>query len=180
MRDPAIQLPKLLCALALGCAACATTPRALTGPSAPAQQRFAAHESARLVPLLLEVLRFHTVQGDAAARAAQQEWVRSTARSLGLVAREAGLVTEVELAGPPGAPVLGLVVHGDVQPVDEKAWSVPPFEPRVVDAAGGPRVQGRGAADDKGPLVQALLALSALGQSGIPRTHTVRAAGGQR
>jgi acetylornithine deacetylase/succinyl-diaminopimelate desuccinylase-like protein len=168
-------MPKLLCLLALHCAACATAPRPVfTGPAAPAQQRLAAHESARLVPLLLEVLRFHTVQGDTAARAAQQEWVRTTARSLGLVAREAGLVTEVELAGPPGAPVLGLVVHGDVQPVEEKAWSVPPFEPRVVDAPGGPRVQGRGAADDKGPLVQAMLALSALGQSGLARTHTVR------
>ena len=35
-------------------------------------------------------------------------------------------------------------------------------------------VYGRGAADDKGPLVQALLAMKALEQSGIARTHTVR------
>jgi acetylornithine deacetylase/succinyl-diaminopimelate desuccinylase-like protein len=157
----------LAAACALLCACAASRPL-------PPQERLATHEAQRLVPLLLEVLRFHTVQGDAAARAAQQEWVRSTARDLGLVAREAGLVTEVELPGPAGAPVLGLVVHGDVQPVDEKAWSVAPFEPRVVDGPHGPQVVGRGAADDKGPLVQALLAMAALGRSGAARTHTIR------
>jgi succinyl-diaminopimelate desuccinylase len=35
-------------------------------------------------------------------------------------------------------------------------------------------VLGRGAADDKGPLVQALLAMKALERAGAPRTHTIR------
>ncbi len=35
-------------------------------------------------------------------------------------------------------------------------------------------IWGRGSADDKGPLVQALLAMAALRTSGLPRTHTVR------
>ncbi|HWE23538.1 MAG TPA: M20/M25/M40 family metallo-hydrolase, partial [Myxococcales bacterium] len=83
---------------------------------------------------------------------------------------DAGSITEIELPGPAGAPVLGLMVHGDVQPVDEKAWRIPPFAGVVRDG----RVWGRGAADDKGPLVQALLSMAALKDAGPPRTHAIR------
>src|SRR5256885_2056532 len=139
---------------ALACA-CATVPRAQPDRS-------------RLQPLLLEAIRFPTVAGNDQARRDQQAWLLRTAASLGLQARDAGPVTEIELAGPAGAPVLGLVVHGDVQPVDEKQWTVPPF---AGEAKGGV-IYGRGAADDKGPLVQALLAMHAIRD--LPRTHTVR------
>src|SRR5437764_11932938 len=142
-------------ALLLVAAACASAPR-----SRP--------ERTQLEPLLLEAIRFPTVAGNDQARIDQQQWLLRTAASLGLVARDAGPVTEIELSGPPGSPVLGLVVHGDVQPVDEKQWSVPPFAGVVRDGA----VYGRGAADDKGPLVQALLAMHAL--RNVKRTHTLR------
>ena len=122
----------------------------------------------RLAELTAEAIRFPTVAGDLAARAGFQAWLEKTARGLGLQTRNAGKVTEVELPGPPGAPVLGLVVHGDVQPVEASAWTVPPFEGLVRDG----RVIGRGAADDKGPLVQALLAMAALEDE--RRTHTIR------
>src|SRR5437868_1610419 len=39
---------------------------------------------------------------------------------------------------------------------------------------GSTMLQGRGAADDKGPLVQALLAMAALRDKGPARTHTIR------
>jgi succinyl-diaminopimelate desuccinylase len=120
--------------------------------------------------MLADVIRFATVDGNSTAHAAQKTWLLKTADSLGLVARDAGTMTEIDLPGPAGAPVLGLVVHGDVQPVEETSWKVPPFAGVVRDGA----VWGRGAADDKGPLVQALLALSALKASGPPLTHTVR------
>jgi succinyl-diaminopimelate desuccinylase len=142
-------------ALLVAAAACASGPR--TRP-----------ERAHLEPLLLEAIRFPTVAGNEEARLAQQGWLLRTAASLGLVARDAGPVTEIELPGPPGAPVLGLVVHGDVQPVDEAQWSMPPFAGIVRDGA----VYGRGAADDKGPMVQALLAMHAIRDA--PRTHAVR------
>jgi predicted dipeptidase len=132
------------------------------------QQHYDRVESKRLVPMLSEVLQFSTVAGDDAAFNAQRAWLEKTARELGLVFRDAGKVTEIEMPGP--KPVLGLVVHGDVQPVDADAWSFPPFSGRV---AGG-YVLSRGSADDKGPLVQALLAMAALKNSGIRRTHTVR------
>src|SRR5437868_3521668 len=141
--------------LLLAAAACASAPR-----SRP--------ERAHLQPLLLEAIRFPTVAGNEQARADQQQWLLRTAASLGLVARDAGLVTEIELPGPIGAPILGLVVHGDVQPVDAAQWTAPPFAGVLREGA----IYGRGAADDKGPLVQALLAMHALRDA--PRTHTIR------
>src|SRR3954447_21670324 len=83
--------------------------------------------SPQLVPLLTEVLRFPTVEGNTDARDRQQKWIESVGTSLGFSVRNAGLITEVELPGPANSPVLGLVVHGDVQPVNEAEWSFPPF-----------------------------------------------------
>jgi|SRR5215212_6093902 len=128
------------------------------------------HESKRLVPMLSEVIRFPTYEGNDEAHAAQKAWLMKTAKDLGFVARDAGKITEIELPGPKNAPVLGLVIHGDVQPVDVEAWTFPPFEGRVENGY----VLGRGAADDKGPLVQALLAMKALKESNVKRTHTIR------
>jgi len=138
--------------------------------AAGAHARYDEAAAPRAAELLAQSVRFATVAGNEAAHAAQKDWLLRTAGALGLTARDAGAVTEIELPGPPGAPVLGLMVHGDVQPVDEKAWTVPPFAGVVRDG----RVWGRGAADDKGPMVQALLAMSALKEAGPPRTHTVR------
>jgi succinyl-diaminopimelate desuccinylase len=139
--------------------------------AAKVTQHYDAVESKRLVPMLSEVLHFPTVAGDNDARHDQQAWLLRTAKELGFVARDAGLVTEIDLpATKKDAPVLGLVVHGDVQPVEAESWTFPPFEGRVENGY----VYGRGAADDKGPLVQALLAMKALEQSGVPRTHTIR------
>jgi predicted dipeptidase len=138
--------------------------------SSPVLQHYERHEAKQLVPMLLEVLRFPTDQYNADAHAAQKAWLATTARDLGFVTRDAGKITEIELPGPANAPVLGLVIHGDVQPAEPDAWSFPPYEGRVENGF----VLGRGAADDKGPLVQALLAMKALRESGIARTHTIR------
>ena len=128
------------------------------------------HEAPRLVPMLSEVIRFRTYADNPDAHAEQKAWLMATAKELGFEARDAGKITEIELAGPKGAPVLGLVIHGDVQPADEESWSFPAFGGDVRDGY----VLGRGSADDKGPLIQALLAMKALRESGIKRTHTIR------
>ena len=86
--------------------------------------------------------------------------------------RDAGLVTEIELPGPTRrARCSGLLVHGDVQPVEDGKWTIPPSKGVVRDG----QVLGRGSADDKGPLVQALLAMAALcATARSQRTHTIR------
>lgn len=132
-------------------------------------QAYRKHWAPRMQPLLSEVLRFPTVAGNEKARADQQAWLLKVGKELGFTVRDAGKVAEIELPGPAGAPVLGLVVHGDVQPVDDH-WSIPPFEGAVKDGV----VLGRGAADDRGPLVQALLAMRTLADAKLPRTHTLR------
>jgi predicted dipeptidase len=138
-------------------------------------KHYEAHESKHLVPMLSEVIQFPTHQFDAEAHASQKAWLLKTAADLGFVARDAGKITEIEL--PPSsptdaakAPVLGLVIHGDVQPADAETWSFPPYSGGVENGY----VLGRGAADDKGPLIQALLSMKALAESGLPRTHTIR------
>ncbi|MCU1284008.1 MAG: hypothetical protein JWO13_358 [Acidobacteriales bacterium] len=139
-------------------------------PSLEARKIYEQKYSARLVPLLTQVLRFPTIEGNTSARDQQQKWIESIGTELGLNVRNAGLVTEVELPGPKDAPVLGLIVHGDVQPVNEAEWRFPPFAGVEKDGV----VYGRGSADDKGPLVQALLAMAALRDSSLPRTYTIR------
>jgi predicted dipeptidase len=132
--------------------------------------RYEQHEAPRLVPMLSEVIRFRTYANNPEAHAEQKAWLMKTANELGFVARDAGKITEIELPGPDNAPVLGLVIHGDVQPAEEDAWTSPACAGAVRAGLG----LGRGAADDKGPLIQALLAMKALKESGIARTHTIR------
>jgi succinyl-diaminopimelate desuccinylase len=140
-------------------------------PASTVHQRFDANESKQLVPMLQEVIAFATYAGNDEAHAAQKAWLARVAADLGFTLRDAGKVTEIELpATVAGAPVLGLVIHGDVQPVEADAWSFPPFSAKVENGY----VYGRGSADDKGPLVQTLLAMHALKESGLARTHTIR------
>jgi predicted dipeptidase len=124
----------------------------------------------RVVPLLTEVVGFATYEGNDAAHAAQKAWLESIADELGFEFRDGGAMYDVTLPGPENAPVLGLLVHGDVVEVEESKWSFPPFDATVVDGM----IQGRGVADDKGPLVQALLAMKALAESEMERHATIR------
>ena len=133
------------------------------------EQSYKSNWAPRMVPLLTEVIRFPTVAGNAKAFADQKAWLTRVATELGFTVRDKGKVTEVELPGPDGAPVLGLAVHGDVVPVDDH-WTIPPFAGVMKNGM----VLGRGSADDKGPMIQALLVMKTLAASDKARTHTIR------
>ncbi|NLF80221.1 MAG: M20 family metallopeptidase, partial [Clostridia bacterium] len=88
-----------------------------------------------------------------------------------------GLVTEnidgyLGLARLPGASEeeIGVLSHLDVVPANAEEWESPPFAPQT--RAG--RIYGRGAIDDKGPLIATLYATLALAETiSQPLPHTV-------
>ncbi|MEV0172114.1 dipeptidase [Streptomyces sp. NPDC050803] len=72
------------------------------------------------------------------------------------------------LPGPAGAKTVLLYAHYDVQPpLNESAWTTPPFELTERDG----RWYGRGAADCKGGVIMHLLALRALKANGGVPVH---------
>ncbi|MFG2968107.1 dipeptidase [Streptomyces sp. NPDC048288] len=72
------------------------------------------------------------------------------------------------LPGPEGAKTVLLYAHYDVQPpLDEAAWTPPPFELTERDG----RWYGRGSADCKGGVIMHLLALRALRANGGVPVH---------
>lgn len=64
---------------------------------------------------------------------------------------------------------IGILSHIDVVPVGD-GWTFPPFEGTVHQG----KLYGRGAVDDKGPMVAALYAMKAVRDSGLPVKNHVR------
>jgi len=66
---------------------------------------------------------------------------------------------------------VGIVTHGDVQPVDPKKWKKSPF---VLDQTSEPgKLLARGAEDDKGPIATALYAMKALKDQQLPLSKRI-------
>jgi dipeptidase D len=66
---------------------------------------------------------------------------------------------------------VGIVTHGDVQPVDPGKWKKSPF---VLDQTSEPgKLLARGAEDDKGPIATALYAMKALKDQQLPLSKRI-------
>lgn len=122
----------------------------------------------KIIEATSQLIRFRTVAGDVPNRLnpefiRQKEFLRTLSASLGLGFRDVdGYVQEIWIGG--GGEPFGLMVHSDVQPVDETEWTHPPWEGEVKDGA----IWGRGSIDDKGALVAIMYGMRAILDSGVP------------
>ncbi len=72
-------------------------------------------------------------------------------------------------AEDPDAEIFGIAGHLDVVPEGE-GWSVDPFEAKLSEDW----ILGRGAQDDKGPVIACLYGMKALQEAGLTPTRTIR------
>jgi acetylornithine deacetylase/succinyl-diaminopimelate desuccinylase-like protein len=149
-----------------------TEPGAVDASALAEALRVARAGRATAVDELVELCAIPSVSALPAHRGdvrAAAEWAADRLRRLGMeVEVLEGSVHPVVLAhwlGRPGAPVLGIYNHFDVQPADPLGeWTSPPFEPQVRDGF----VYARGVSDNKGSLVAGVKALEALFAAGAP------------
>lgn len=84
--------------------------------------------------------------------------LETQAKALGLDYKDDGYVVIIGLGQQEER--LGIITHGDVQPVNPKKWQKSPFELDTTSEVG--RIIGRGTEDDKGPISTALYAMKAI------------------
>ena len=90
--------------------------------------------------------------------------LKEEAERLGLDYADHGWTVIVGLGK--GSERVGIVTHGDVQPVDPSKWKKSPF---VLDRTSEPgKLIARGAEDDKGPIATALYAMKTIRDRQIP------------
>jgi len=90
--------------------------------------------------------------------------LKEEAERLGLDYADHGWTVIVGLGK--GSERVGIVTHGDVQPVDPSKWKKSPF---VLDRSSEPgKLIARGAEDDKGPIATALYAMKTIRDRQIP------------
>jgi len=115
-----------------------------------------------------ELIRFKTYATDVANRfnpefIRQKEYLRNLAEKLGLNFNDVdGYIQEIWIGK--GDESFGIMSHSDVQPVEESEWSRDPWSGEIVDGT----VWGRGAVDDKGPIIAVMYGMRALLDSGFP------------
>ena len=73
-----------------------------------------------------------------------------------------------------GDELIGIIGHLDVVPANEDDWTYSPFVPTIVDN----KIYGRGAIDDKGPVIASLFAMKSvmdyINENNIPINKRIR------
>ncbi len=113
---------------------------------------------------LKEFIRFPSVSTDSKFKegmAGSQAFVSGLLASLGfkveVVRTPVHPIILASREGDPAWPHVVIYGHYDVQPADPlNLWKTPPFEPTII----GNRIYGRGAADNKGPLMTNIAAVA--------------------
>ena len=95
--------------------------------------------------------------------------LKEEAGRLGLDYADHGWVVIIGLGK--GEERVGVITHGDVQPVDPSKWKKSPF---VLDRTSEPgKLLARGAEDDKGPIATALYAMKAIRDRQVPLSKRI-------
>lgn len=166
----------LALACAAACAQAAPAPAAVPGDAAlKAAKHAVTTYRSDVVDTLARLVSFNTVaQKDVpcernAQHIAFKAYLKEEAGRLGLDFADYGCVAVVGLGK--GEERVGLIAHGDVQPVDPSKWKQSPF---VLDRTSEPgRLLARGAEDDKGPIATALYAMKSLKDLQLPLSKRI-------
>ena len=117
-----------------------------------------------IVNTLEKMVSFNTVANPAVAFEKNPEqlgfkhYLKEHALRLGFDFTDHGYVMVIGFGR--GKERVGIITHGDIQPVDPTKWAKSPF---ILDKTSEPgRLLGRGTEDDKGPIASALYAMKAI------------------
>lgn len=89
--------------------------------------------------------------------------LKKQANDLGLDFKDDGYVVIIGLGD--STERVGIITHGDIQPVNPAKWAKSPFQLDTTSEPG--RLIARGTEDDKGPISTALFAMKAIKDKGI-------------
>jgi hypothetical protein len=171
----------ILASLLLACAAhvAAETPRPATAVPSPAAVKAAKYAvttyRTKVVDTLAKLVSFNTVatpdlpSDQDPQHIAFKNYLKTETQRLGFDFADHGWVVVIGMGQ--GTERVGIVTHGDVQPVDPSKWKKSPF---VLDQTSEPgKLLARGAEDDKGPIATALYAMKALKDQQLPLSKRI-------
>ena len=123
-----------------------------------------------LIASLAKMVSFNTVADPAVPFADNPQhtgfkrYLAAEAQGLGFDFHDHGHVLVIGMGK--GSERVGVITHGDVQPVNPAKWARSPFELDRTSEAG--KLLGRGTEDDKGPIATALYAMKAIQDKQVP------------
>lgn len=123
-----------------------------------------------IVKTLAGMVRFNTVVNPALpfeknpAHLGFKKYLKSEATRLGFDYTDHGYV--VVIGYGKSEQRVGMITHGDVQPVDPTKWKQSPFKLDTKSEPGN--LLGRGTEDDKGPIASGLYAMKAIKDQKVP------------
>ena len=158
---------------AQGAASSAAT---VPGPVAVKTAKYAVETyRTHVVDTLAKLVSFNTVADKTVpsdqnpVHIAFKQALKEEAERLGLDYADHGWTVIIGLGQ--GTERVGIVTHGDVQPVDASKWKKSPF---VLDRTSQPgKLIARGAEDDKGPIATALYAMKSIRDNQVPLSKRI-------
>ncbi len=158
---------------------CLAAPALAAPPPAEASIAAARHAVSTyrvaLVDSLARMVSFNTVADKAVPyeqnpqHTGFKQYLKEEAARLGLDYTDHGYVMVIGLGT--GSERVGVITHGDIQPVDPSKWKKSPFELDKTSEPG--RLIGRGTEDDKGPIATAMYAMKALKDKQLPLSKRI-------